>query len=222
MRLCQASLPGFVASACVMGALLFTVLPRHAMPALAAGGCSVARAAGSDSEEQTMLSLMNAHRAKNSLGPLVLSPNLGRAALWKSADMATNRYFSHDDLSRGWLQRIQDCGYGSMSDGEDIASGYSDAQATFDQWRTSPPHNANILGASFRAVGIGRAQSAGGQWYWTADFGPAVDSDAGAPASPGTRPSSDSSGHISTGSSAVVSTPHDCLRARSNRHSIRR
>jgi uncharacterized protein YkwD len=218
VRLPQAWLPGLAAIACALAALLLS-LPSTASRAFAAGSCSVPRSAGTDGEEQSMLSLMNAHRSKNSLAPLTLSPTLGRAALWKSADMAVNHYFSHDDLSRGWLQRIQDCGYGSMSDGEDLAAGYADADETFDQWRTSPPHNANMLNPAFHAVGIGRAQAPGGQWYWTADFGPAVDSDGGSAAPSSPHSSSDASsttGKIAVGSAAIVNTPGDCLRARAS------
>lgn len=138
-----------------------------------------------------MLGLVNNYRARSGVGPLAASLSLDRAALWKSADMAVNRYFSHDDLGRGWQQRFNDCGYGTAADGENIAEGHPDAAQTFEQWRTSPPHNANLLNPSYHAIGVGRAEAPGGDWYWTADFGAAVDADSAAPAavlSPPTSP----------------------------------
>jgi uncharacterized protein YkwD len=191
------------------------VLARHAaQPANAAGNCYVSRAP--DSEEQSMLSLINSYRQQNGLSPLNPSPALSRAALWKSSDMAQNQYFSHDDLGRGWLQRLLDCGYASMNDGEDLAAGNSDAQRTFEQWRTSPPHNANLLSSTFHAVGVGRAEISGGMWYWTADFGPSVDSDSSnAPSlvsGPPPPPAAPGHSSISAGSTVMVNTPADCLR----------
>jgi uncharacterized protein YkwD len=184
----------------------------------AAGACSTSRTAGSDGEEQSMLSLINTYRSQNGLVPLAASPTLGRAALWKSADMAQNQYFSHDDLGRGWLQRLLDCGYTSTNDGEDLAAGNSDAQHTFEQWRTSPPHNAILLSPVFHAIGVGRAQLTGGQWYWTADFGPAVDADSTGSAGPGgppPPPPAPARAGPGAGSTMMVSTPNDCLRVHS-------
>lgn len=154
--------------------------------ARAAGTCNVSRSAGSlDSEEQSMLGLINSYRARGGVGPLAASTGLDRSAMWKSADMASNRYFGHDDLTRGWLQRLSDCGYtASTADGENIAEGYGGANQTFEQWRTSPPHNANMLDANFRAIGIGRAESANGSWYWTTDFGPSAESNGASSAGP--------------------------------------
>lgn len=166
-----------------------------------------------------MLSIINTYRSQNGLSPLTASPSLSRAALWKSSDMAQNQYFAHDDLGRGWLQRLLDCGYPSSNDGEDLAAGNADAQHTFDQWRTSPPHNANLLNPVFHAIGVGRAELAGGQWYWTADFGPSVDADTAGSSGPGSPPppppAPSSRGSLAVGAGATVNTPNDCLRVHS-------
>lgn len=129
-----------------------------------------------DSEEQAFLTLINNHRAQNGLGPLQLSDTLNQAAAWKSKHMADNNYFAHDDtpIGRTWVTRIRDCGYTFNTYlGENIAAGYADATNTFNQWRNSPGHNANMLSANFVAIGIGRAYNANSQyrWYWTTDFG---------------------------------------------------
>jgi uncharacterized protein YkwD len=145
-------------------------------PASAAGDCITDPAL--DSEEQLFLQLINNYRAQNGLQPLALSYTLTRAAQWKSSDLGANNYFAHDDLTRTWDQRIRDCGYGYNAWlGENIAAGNSGAQATFDQWRNSPGHNANMLGANYTAIGIARAYSATAtyRWYWTTDFGSVSD-----------------------------------------------
>jgi hypothetical protein len=88
--------------------------------------------------------------------------------------MAANNYFAHDDLTRTWVQRVRDCGYSyNTYIGENIAAGNSSAQATFNQWKNSPGHNANMLSANFNAIGIGRAfqASATYDWYWSTEFG---------------------------------------------------
>jgi uncharacterized protein YkwD len=202
----------------VLGVLLagsaLRLAPHSAETALALTSCSTARAPESDSEEQSMLSLINAYRIQSGFSALAASASLGRAALWKSADMAQNQYFAHDDLSRAWSQRILDCGYTSTNAGEDLAAGNADAQHTFEQWRTSPPHNANLLGASFHVIGIGRAQVAAGQWYWTADFGAVADTDTSAPTFSTSSPASTSArSTIGIGHAAIVNTPNECLRA---------
>jgi uncharacterized protein YkwD len=200
--------------------------PPLAAPVAAVTNCTTSRAGNNDSEELKMLSLINAYRAQNGEASLIPSAALGQSALWKSTDMAANHYFSHDDLSRGWSQRIHDCGYASGYAGENLAAGNADAQDTLQQWETSPEHNANLLNASYHAIGVGRAASASGYWYWTADFGDTAD--AGAPATPPLPPPGPppppspshtagvvaAAGDLAAGQIAVVNTPNDCLHAR--------
>ncbi|HZP56342.1 MAG TPA: CAP domain-containing protein [Dehalococcoidia bacterium] len=140
--------------------------------AAGAGDCTVDPSL--DSEERAFLTLINNYRVQNGLAPLTLSYGLSRASAWKSKDMAANRYFAHDDLTRTWVDRIRDCGYGYNTWlGENIAAGYTTAQQAFDAWRNSPGHNANMLGANYTTIGIGRYYDASSPygWYWTTDFG---------------------------------------------------
>ncbi len=170
---------------CLMsrGALLVALLVAMALtllagvaaaprPAAAAGDCTID--ASMDTEEQAFLTLINNYRVQNSLPKLHLSYMLSRASAWKSKDLAVNAYFAHDDLSRTWVQRIRDCSYGYNTFlGENIAAGYVTAQSVFDGWKASPGHNANMLGANYTSIGIGRYFVAGSPfgWYWTTDFG---------------------------------------------------
>lgn len=129
-----------------------------------------------DAEEEAFLVLINDYRAENGLGPLTACTSLNRAAQGHSEDMRDQDYFSHTGLdgSSPWERACdacyeQGCGGGGMA--ENIAAGNSGAAGTFEQWRTSPGHDANMLGG-FSQIGIGRA-SGGGTYgtYWTNVFG---------------------------------------------------
>ncbi len=157
-----------VAAALIMASLAPGTPPR----AYAAGDCT--SDATLDVEERAFLARINDYRAQNGLVPLTVSYTLTRAAAWKSADLGTNAYFAHDDLTRTWVQRIRDCAYGyNTYIGENIAAGAASAQQVFGMWKNSPGHNANMLGASYRTIGIGRHYVAGSPygWYWTTEFG---------------------------------------------------
>src|SRR4051794_35915555 len=97
--------------------------------------------------------------------------------------MAVHNYVSHDLIPEGitWSQNLQNYGYTYTTyRGENIAAGNSAASATFAQWKASPDHNANMLSAKYKMIGLGRASNSDSQytWYWTADFGGTVDTKA--------------------------------------------
>jgi len=159
---------------------LLLLVATHGGPAPtvhAAGDCTVtATEAGLDTEEQTFLTLINNYRVANGRTALTASYTLTRASAWKSKDMGTLSYFAHDDtpIARSWSQRIRDCGYGFNTYlGENIAAGYTTADAVFNGWKNSPGHNSNMLGSNYTTIGIGRHYVAGSPygWYWTTDFG---------------------------------------------------
>lgn len=132
-----------------------------------------------DSEELTVLRLINEYRVQNGLPELKASISLTRAADWMSADMAAKNYFSHtDSTGRDPFVRMSAFGYNyATTKGENLAAGYSDAARTFNQWRNSPGHNSAMLHRDFRAIGISRVyqMSSTYKYYWTTDFGGFVD-----------------------------------------------
>ncbi|MBI5284273.1 MAG: CAP domain-containing protein [Chloroflexi bacterium] len=157
------------AAVLVMASIAPGASPRAAV---AAGDCT--SDATLDIEERAFLARINEYRAQNGLVPLTASYTLTRAAAWKSADLGTNAYFAHDDLTRTWIQRIRDCAYGyNTYIGENIAAGAASAQQVFGMWKNSAGHNANMLGANYRTIGIGRHYVPGSPygWYWTTEFG---------------------------------------------------
>lgn len=157
--------------------------------AAAAGDCTVSSSETAiDAEEQQLLDGINAYRQQNGLTPLALSGRLNQAAAWMSHDMAVNRYFSHtDSLGRDPFVRMGDCGYTyNTSKGENLAAGNADAASTLTQWKNSSGHNANLLGASYRAAGIARFYDAGApyRWYWSLNLGGYNDGSAAPTATP--------------------------------------
>lgn len=147
------------------------------------GACPTCAGAGDattalDAEEVAFIGLLNNYRAQNGLGAVASCTSMNRAAQGHSEDMRDQNYFDHQSLSGDspWDRMCNACyehGCGpSTAVAENIAAGNSGAQATFEQWRNSSGHNANMLGGSFTRIGIGRA-TGGGQYgvYWTNVFG---------------------------------------------------
>ena len=126
-------------------------------------------------EEGKFLTLINDYRALNGLGALQISPMLEQDAMWMAGDMASKSYLNHtDSLGRDPFVRMQAFGFSSYSTaGENIADGNALAADTFTQWKNSPGHNANMLGQSYKFIGIGRANNPSSSygWYWSTPFG---------------------------------------------------
>jgi uncharacterized protein YkwD len=127
-----------------------------------------------DPEEQAFVVLLNDYRAQNGLGTLSIDSSIQAAAEWMSGDMGEKNYFSHtDSLGRSPWDRMCDFGYCYNTwKGENIAAGYTTAEAAFDAWRNSPGHNDNMLGANYLVMGIARVYTPGSTYgyYWTNDF----------------------------------------------------
>lgn len=129
------------------------------------------------------LRLVNAHRAAGAscgdhgsfapAGPLAWNGRLEQAALDHSADMATHDYFAHASQDgRTPADRVSATGYAWSSIGENIAAGYPDVAAVVEGWMKSPGHCANIMGATFREVGMACADNAASQYgrYFTMEL----------------------------------------------------
>lgn len=147
-------------------------------PTATGTGSGLTGTATLDSEEIAFLSLINAYRAQNGLAALQVSVALTQASDWMSNDMASKNYFSHtDSQGRDPFVRMTAFNYNYSWAGENIAAGNAAAQATFTQWKNSPGHNANMLNANYKVIGIARAQNSSStyNWYWTTDFGGTVD-----------------------------------------------
>jgi hypothetical protein len=110
---------------------------------------------------------------------LQMSQTLGAAAEHHALDMAATGNHTHT-LSDGttWLQNIINHGYTLSGRGENLAWGYTSAQRTFDAWKSSPGHNANMLNSGYGAIGLSLVINGEGDWHeewaWANTFGPSV------------------------------------------------
>ncbi|HKK75833.1 MAG TPA: CAP domain-containing protein [Saprospiraceae bacterium] len=99
--------------------------------------------------------------------PLNLQVQLNEAAQKHAADMYDQQFFRHrgSDGSRVG-DRAEQAGYSWTTIGENISAGYTDVQAAFDSWRTSPDHCINMMGKHFQDMGLGQKGN-----YWVQTLG---------------------------------------------------
>jgi uncharacterized protein YkwD len=91
---------------------------------------------------------------------------LEQAALLHSNDMFANNYFSHADRTgKKAGDRIDGIGYKWRNYGENIAFGYRSENEVVKGWLLSPGHCKNIMGKSFKEMGVARVGD-----YWTQVF----------------------------------------------------
>jgi hypothetical protein len=115
------------------------------------------------------------------VAPLTLSPQLTAGADLHSRDMASlapvvgyaaamqHTLVGGEAPTLG--ARADVVGYAYLYLGENIAYGYSTAQAVMDAWMNSPGHRANILNPNFTQIGIAIAYAPDGTPYMTQFFG---------------------------------------------------
>jgi uncharacterized protein YkwD len=80
--------------------------------------------------------------------------------------MARSNRLSHS----GWQRVLREEGADASSLAENVAYNYPTASAVVDGWMKSRGHRANILGRSFRRVGVGCVADASGRLWWAQDF----------------------------------------------------
>lgn len=120
------------------------------------------------SYEAEVVRLVNEIRVKNGLSTLTEDWELSRVARYKSHDMKDNNYFSHTSPVYGSpFQMIKNFGLSYRSAAENIAKGQATPQAVVNSWMNSSGHRANILGSSYKKIGVGYV--ADGK-YWTQMF----------------------------------------------------
>ncbi len=106
-------------------------------------------------DEQKMINLVNAQRAKYGLTPLKVNADLTRVARLKAKDMLENNYFSHTSPTYGSpfnMLRQFDISYRTAA--ENLA-GAPTVEMAHESLMNSPGHRANILNPNFTDIGIG-------------------------------------------------------------------
>lgn len=109
---------------------------------------------------EAVLELVNEARAAQGADALTLDPELCEAAAIRAEELGT--YFSHDRPDgTSCFTVLEEVGIKSYhAAGENIAMGYTDANAVMEGWMNSPGHRANILSPDYSRIGIARSGSA--------------------------------------------------------------
>lgn len=160
----------------LVAALLFALAPAGA------------HAISYSTQELQLARAINDYRVSLGLQPLMVSDTASNAADRHSTDMAVHAFFGHTTLASSFFpagvnagQRLALCGYPSHYGwGEIIAGGYSSASAVLTGWKRSSDHNEVMINPNYKVMGIGvvHAENSTYKYYWTVDFGVAVDSTA--------------------------------------------
>lgn len=151
----------FLAAAGLVACTIVTV-PAQAAE-LTTERAVVVTQSGMSQAELEACALVNALRAEHGLSPLDVDASVSAGARVKSRDMKTSGYFSHTSPSYGTpFQMMKTLGISYRSAGENIAQGYSTAQAVVSAWMRSQSHRDNLLSSRYTTMGIGYADG-----YWT-------------------------------------------------------
>ncbi|MGN0697018.1 MAG: CAP domain-containing protein [Oscillospiraceae bacterium] len=101
-----------------------------------------------------VLELINAEREKCGAAPLALNDDLAAAAQIRADECA--RVYSHTRPDgRSCFTVLSDNNITYSCAGENIAYGYTSAEAVVNGWMASPPHKANLLSEKYTETGIG-------------------------------------------------------------------
>ena len=144
------------AVAAVLVAVFAAPVPAHAAPRILAA----------DTLEAAVARKVNQVRRARGLRALKMTAPLQRAANDHAVNMARHGYFSHD-WSNGtnfarWIRRYWPGRgeYRSWSVGENLywRGPTITAAHVVNAWLNSPPHRRNLLGRSWRNIGVGAVQ----------------------------------------------------------------
>jgi hypothetical protein len=128
---------------------------------------------GQDAITNSVVALVSSARYQVGTSSLIMSSELISAAQRHSNDMAQTGQLDHvgSDGSQFW-ERMTDAGYSLTTGAENILlRSDMNAQAIFNQWRNSPPHQANMMNPDYVEVGVAYAQSADGTYFVTMVLG---------------------------------------------------
>jgi len=106
----------------------------------------------------------NSQRSAQGLSKLNWSDALEQAAMVRAQEIVTTWSHTRPNGSDWWTVNS------NIMYGENLAKGYSSADAAVAAWMASPTHKANIMDSGFKTCGIA-IYEIGGTWYWAEEFG---------------------------------------------------
>jgi uncharacterized protein YkwD len=110
--------------------------------------------AGLTRAESALLREINHVRAAHGLRPLAPETHLERAANAHTREMVRSNIFAHG----AFVTRLLEFNVNASTAGENLAWGtgsLGSARGIVAAWLASPDHRANLLGRSYRRVGVG-------------------------------------------------------------------
>ena len=115
-----------------------------------------------------VIRLTNRKRKQNGLKAHKANWELSRVAQYKSQDMSSKNYFSHQSPTYGSpFDMMKAFGISYRTAGENIAKGQTTPAQVVEAWWNSEGHRKNILNASFTEIGVGYVAKGN---YWTQMF----------------------------------------------------
>jgi uncharacterized protein YkwD len=165
----------------------FALLAAFALMSLPTAGATVLRTGPGDAKvvSARVLKLVNDARSRPrrcggeafpAAKPLTLSPQLERAALLHSREMAMSSSVRHEGSDGSTpVQRAAQAGYTSTLVAENVAAGQETADQLMADWLVSAAHCANIMSAQYAEMGVAFAINEGDAYgvYWTLNLGAA-------------------------------------------------
>ena len=124
-----------------------------------------------DGWEGQVARITNAERSSRGLAQLVFDAKLADISRAHSADMNNRQFFDHNNPSGETPEdRARKAAYTWGAIGENIAAGYGTPEAVVRGWMNSPGHRSNILGTSYKRIGVGATARRDGTPIWTQMF----------------------------------------------------
>jgi uncharacterized protein YkwD len=112
--------------------------------------------------ERAIVQRINDVRAEHGLEPLSLSPALGSAAAVHTRALAVRGLFQHESVDGTPFQErvgryYGPSGFRTWTVAENLVFGSApfSAEQALRAWLRSPPHRQNLLGSTWREVGVG-------------------------------------------------------------------
>ncbi|HVG52740.1 MAG TPA: CAP domain-containing protein [Xanthobacteraceae bacterium] len=123
---------------------------------------------GAEVDANAAASMISGYRRNNGLGPVVVDPDLMRAAAEQSRAMAQRDKLDHS-VNRDFRDRIRRSGFDARIAVENIGAGYHTLAEAFSGWRDSPSHRANMLKSGVTHMGIAATYAPGSKYkvFWT-------------------------------------------------------
>jgi uncharacterized protein YkwD len=143
------------------------------------GGCAIIFESPQDAARpvqplnpEAALAAVNAFRAKNGRGTVILDSRLTKAAAMQSETQAKRSWVGHYGPNGSQPKdRAARAGYRAKIASENVASGQKSFSAVMQSWEGSAGHRENLLRPEVTAIGVAMAKNSSGRPYWTLVLG---------------------------------------------------